>query len=227
MNKIFNKIFKNSSSILQYTLLFLPTIFATEAFASESLKQSETTSIALEKVTSVSQLKDVQPNDWAWQALQSLVDRYGCIAGKTNNTFQGNRSLTRYEFAAALNTCLSRIENLTNFSTLEQDLSILKRLQTDFAIELGKLGTQVTNLETRINNSEETQFSTTTQLRGEVLFQLGDSFGNSVEEGKNNDNSQTFLGYRTRLNFDSSFTGKDLLRTRIESLDISNLENVT
>ena len=33
------------------------------------------------QVTSVSQLSDVQPTDWAFQALQSLVERYGCIAG--------------------------------------------------------------------------------------------------------------------------------------------------
>ena len=32
------------------------------------------------QVTSVSQLSDVQPTDWAFQALQSLVERYGCIA---------------------------------------------------------------------------------------------------------------------------------------------------
>lgn len=29
------------------------------------------------QVTSVSQLSDVQPTDWAFQALQSLVERYG------------------------------------------------------------------------------------------------------------------------------------------------------
>lgn len=34
-----------------------------------------------EQVTSVSQLSDVKPTDWAFQALQSLVERYGCIAG--------------------------------------------------------------------------------------------------------------------------------------------------
>jgi Carbohydrate-selective porin, OprB family/S-layer homology domain len=227
MNKVFKQIFQKSSGIFKYTWLFFPIIFATEASSSELSRESHLSSNSLGQVTSVSQLKDVQPNDWAWQALQSLVDRYGCIQGTSNNTFQGNRSLTRYEFAAALNACLSRIENLANFSTLDRDLSILKRLQTDFAIELNKLGTQVTNLETRIDNLEETQFSTTTQLRGEVLFQLADSFGDSVEEDENDDNSQTFLGYRTRLNFDTSFTGKDLLRTRIESLDIANLEDET
>lgn len=31
------------------------------------------------QVTSVSQLSDVKTTDWAFQALQSLVERYGCI----------------------------------------------------------------------------------------------------------------------------------------------------
>ena len=63
------------------------------------------------QVTSVSQLSDVQPTDWAFQALQSLVERYGCIAGYPNGTFRGNRSATRYEMAAALNACLDQISD--------------------------------------------------------------------------------------------------------------------
>ncbi|NJO71736.1 MAG: S-layer homology domain-containing protein, partial [Oscillatoriales cyanobacterium RM1_1_9] len=46
------------------------------------------------QVTSVSQLSDVQPTDWAFQALQSLVERYGCVAGYPDGTFKGNRSLS-------------------------------------------------------------------------------------------------------------------------------------
>lgn len=67
---------------------------------------------AIAQVTSVSQLSDVQPTDWAFQALQSLVERYGCIAGYPNGTFRGNRALTRYEFAAGLNACLDRVNEL-------------------------------------------------------------------------------------------------------------------
>ena len=53
----------------------------------------------LGQVTSVSQLSDVKPTDWAFQALQSLVERYGCIAGYPDKTYRGNRAMTRYEFA--------------------------------------------------------------------------------------------------------------------------------
>ncbi|MFN7297029.1 MAG: porin, partial [Pseudanabaena sp.] len=38
-------------------------------------------SAVAQNVTSVSQLSDVRPTDWAFTALQSLVERYGCIAG--------------------------------------------------------------------------------------------------------------------------------------------------
>lgn len=44
------------------------------------------------QVISVSQLSDVQPNDWAFEALQSLVERYGCIAGYPDGTFRGKRA---------------------------------------------------------------------------------------------------------------------------------------
>jgi hypothetical protein len=47
------------------------------------------------QVTSTSQLSDVQPTDWAFVALQSLVERYGCIAGYPEGTYRGNRRMTR------------------------------------------------------------------------------------------------------------------------------------
>ena len=60
------------------------------------------------QVNSVSQLSDVKPTDWAFQALQSLVERYGCIAGYPDGTYRGNRATGRYEFAAGLNSCPGR-----------------------------------------------------------------------------------------------------------------------
>ena len=89
------------------------------------------------QVTSVSQFSDVQPTDWAFGALQSLVERYGCIAGYPNSTYRGNRALTRYEFAAGLNACLDRINELIATATSDlvrkEDLAVLQKLQTDFA----------------------------------------------------------------------------------------------
>ncbi|MEW5860313.1 MAG: iron uptake porin, partial [Cyanobacteriota bacterium] len=61
------------------------------------------TTDSMDQVTNVSQLQDVEPTDWAYEALRSLVERYGCIAGYPDGTFRGNRALSRYEFAAGLN----------------------------------------------------------------------------------------------------------------------------
>ena len=76
---------------------------STPALAIDIPAETNSAIVSLEdeaQVTSVSQLSDVQPTDWAFQALQSLVERYGCIVGYPDKTFRGNRALTRYEFAA-------------------------------------------------------------------------------------------------------------------------------
>lgn len=52
---------------------------------------SENSGDSFDQVTSISQLSDVQPTDWAFQALQSLVERYGVIAGYPDGTYRGNR----------------------------------------------------------------------------------------------------------------------------------------
>ncbi|PLZ47132.1 iron uptake porin, partial [Fischerella thermalis] len=104
---------------------------------------AETTYESLAQITSVSQLSDVQPTDWAFAALQSLVERYGCIAGYPNGTFRGNRAMTRYEFAAGLNACLDRVNELIATATAEtvqkEDLVTLQRLQEEFTAELATL----------------------------------------------------------------------------------------
>ena len=50
---------------------------------------------SLDQVTSISQFADVDPTDWAYQALANLVETYGCVAGYPNGSFRGNRAMTR------------------------------------------------------------------------------------------------------------------------------------
>ncbi len=176
-------------------------------YSSEAQNQN-----SLSQVTSVSQFSDVQPTDWAFQALQSLVERYGCIAGYPNGTYRGNRALTRYEFAAGLNACLDRVNELIATATgdlvTKQDLATLQRLQEEFSAELATLRGRVDSLEVRTAELEANQFSTTTKLVGEAIFAVTDSFGD-------NDNNNTVFQNRVRLDFQTSFTGKDVLHTRI------------
>ncbi|MEG4208077.1 iron uptake porin [Microcoleus sp. Pol7_A1] len=178
------------------------------------------------QVTSVSQLSDVRPTDWAFQALQSLVERYGCIAGYPDGTFRGNRAMTRYEFAAGLNACLDKVSELIqagsgNFATRD-DLAALQRLQEEFAAELATLRGRVDALESRTAELEANQFSTTTKLTGEAIFALSDDFGGDISVfGRDNrnlgsDNNEAVFQQRVRLNLNTSFTGRDLLLTRLQ-----------
>ncbi|MGL5807987.1 MAG: iron uptake porin, partial [Xenococcaceae cyanobacterium] len=127
---------------------------------------------SLGQITNVSQLRDVAPGDWAYEALQGLVERYGCIAGYPNGTFKGKQPLNRYEFAAGLNACLQQIERLvaSNQSVLGEDLAKIQKLSEEFQAELATLGSKVDNLESRTAFLEDHQFSTTTILNGEVIF---------------------------------------------------------
>jgi len=188
-----------------------------------------------EQVTSITQFSDVKPTDWAYQALSNLIERYGCVAGYPNGTYKGGQAMTRWEAAALLNACLDRITEVTDE---------LKRLMKEFEKELAVLKGRVDSLEAKVGELEATQFSTTTKLKGMATFVLGaNSFSGTnsnpnavaafgLGAGPNNltnanapfttANNQAALGattfnYDVRLNFDTSFTGKDLLRTTLRA----------
>jgi hypothetical protein len=179
---------------------------------------------AMSQVTSVSQFSDVQPTDWAFAALQSLVERYGCIAGYPNGTYRGNRALTRYEFAAGLNACLDRVNELIATATAElvrkEDLATLQRLQEEFSAELATLRGRVDALEARTTELEANQFSTTTKLQGQVVTVISDVLSGNRVNGEEIEDKNTTLGARARLEFVTSFTGQDTLFTRIQTNNI-------
>ncbi len=182
--------------------------------------QSLESNNSLAQVTSVSQLSDVQPTDWAFQALQSLVERYGCIAGYPDGTYRGNRALTRYEFAAGLNACLDRVNELIATASADSvnkdDIAALQRLQEEFAAELATLRGRVDSLEAVTAELEANQFSTTTTLSGIVVAAVSEIFNGDNVNGENIDDS-TILVDRARLEFNTSFTGRDLLYTLLSA----------
>ncbi len=184
-------------------------------------------------VTSVLQLSDVQPTDWAFQALQQLIERYGCIAGYPNQTFQGNRTLTRYEFATGLNACLERVRELMAQRlpevAIDEDLAIVRRLQVEFAAELVTLRGRVETLEAYTAKVEANQFSTTTKLNGEVIFSVAgvlaaddnlDTDNGGVTD--RNNHSQVTLSAQAHLELNTSFTGDDELTIALEAGNIKD-----
>jgi hypothetical protein len=184
-----------------------------------------------EQVTSINQFSDVKPTDWAYQALSNLIERYGCVAGYPNGTYKGGQAMTRYEAAALLNACLDRITEVTDE---------LKRLMAEFEKELAVLRGRVDGLEAKVGELEATQFSTTTKLQGDAVFVIGaNSFGgnqslpnpapgvpasarNAFPSNNRANAGATVFNYDVRLNFLTSFTGKDLLYTRLRSGNFAN-----
>ncbi|MBE9045731.1 carbohydrate porin [Pleurocapsales cyanobacterium LEGE 10410] len=181
------------------------------------LNAEESLSNSMGQVTNVNQLRDVAPTDWAYEALRSLVDRYGCIVGYPNQTYRGSQPLTRYEFAAGLNSCLNQIERLiaANSGASGADLETIERLSQEFAAELASLGGRVDEVESRTALLEDNAFSFTTKLVGEATFQLAEAYGDDVD-------TELVFTDKIRLQLVSSFTGQDKLFTRLTAGNIDN-----
>jgi hypothetical protein len=232
-----NKMTKLLWNVLKLSPAIAATFFAANsALAIEvneqvnSIAQLSQQANSIGQVTSVSQFSDVQPTDWAFQALQSLVERYGCIAGYPNSTYRGNRALSRFEFAAGLNACLDRVNELIATATADvitkEDLATLQRLQEEFSAELATLRGRVDALEARTGELEANQFSTTTKLKGEAIFALAGAFGDG-KAGSGDLQDNIFFADRVRLSLESSFTGKDKLQVRLNTGNITQFDTAT
>ena len=159
------------------------------------------------------------------------------LLGIPDSTYRGNRALTRYEFAAGLNACLDRVNELiatgTNNLVRKDDLIALQRLQEEFTAELASLRGRVDAVEVQTAELEANQFSTTTKLTGNVFVNItGATAGGDIKaEGETvfrtqprtspntlrrvtEDPNITLSNY-VFLNFNTSFTGKDSLVTQL------------
>lgn len=181
----------------------------------------------MSEITSVSQLEDVQPSDWAFAALQSLVERYGCIAGYPDGTYLGNRIISRYEFAAGLNTCLEKINEIianNKINTVNnEDLVQLQRLQAEFQGELQQLQERVEVVNEQTSELQTSQFSTTTRLFGQAIFSVQGTNSTDVDlfprDGVPERKAETNLTFNNsvQLTLATSFTGRDLLLTGLSA----------
>ncbi len=247
--KLINKL---SLLLFPLTLLSTTTIktLASEEIVNSSRLESANTfekinslddSDWMSQVTNVNQLRDVSPRDWAYEALRSLVEGYGCITGFPDQTYRGNQPLSRYEFAAGLSSCLDKIEQLTfSEGVTQEDLEKMQRLSQEFEAELAIISERIDDLEARTNFLEENQFSTTTKLSGDIFFNLtGAGAGDNVSvetsslnapfalrrAGRDTNNNPlvstvtndpaTTLSYYAWINLNSSFTGRDNLAVQL------------
>jgi len=153
-----------------------------------------------EAVQGISQFSDVYPTDWAYQALTNLAERHGCVVSTSGG------SMTRYEAAALLNTCLGNVSEVNDEE---------RRLLNEFSSELAVVRGRVNDLEASITGLEAGMFSTTTKLSGRTVFVTG-----AVDDAA--EGQALSFNYDTKIWLDSSFNGTDLLSTRITAGNFSD-----
>jgi len=118
------------------------------------------------------QFKDVEPNHWAYQAMESLRAK-GIVIGYPDGYFRGRRTLTRYEFAVALDRALNQIPapgtgpagpageagaagpageaGPAGKDYDPAELDALKKLSKEFKDELGSLGNSVNAVNAKLD----------------------------------------------------------------------------
>ena len=109
-------------------------------------------------------------------------------------------------------------------SISQQDLDRLKGLIQSFNAELQGIDSRVQALDDSVTKLKAQAFSTTTKLNGEAIFSISGYGGNGTAVGTNSRNT-TIFGDRIRLNLDTSFTGKDRLRTRLQSRNLTQFDS--
>jgi Carbohydrate-selective porin, OprB family/S-layer homology domain len=167
----------------------------------------------MQSIPTVETLSDVQPNDWAYQYVKTLNERYNLLIGDPDGKFRGNEPLTRYEFAIVLAQVLQRVEIFRDqereeLNALQRLLDSYRAAMSDLRIRLG--GTQDAQnirggLEERTDRLAQQVVSPTTKLQTQIVQTL--AAGSRA--------NPTVLS-RVRLNLRTSFQGSDQLVTQFE-----------
>ncbi len=151
------------------------------------------------------QALEVKPGDWQYTALQGVASKYGC------ETNLNSKTVSTVDFARGLNNCLVKLEPmLANqpSSVNSEDLEVIKRLTQEFRAQLSEIDNRLNQSDKKIAQAQANQFSTTTKLKGEAIFNVTGAVTGGDPNG-------TIFGNRVRLLFETSFSGKDKLWTRL------------
>jgi hypothetical protein len=186
---------------------------------------SEKFSDLSESTPSVQALSNLYPTDWQYLQFQRLAERY-LVPSRIMEQMRQQSAVSRQEFAVALASLLDHfVKQKQPLSRGEKD--ILQSLQRNFSAELALLAQRTDRLTNNLENLEKTQFSTVTQLQGEVLFATFGIGGDPVDDNPDIGDRRITFGYRARLNLNTSFTGRDRLRLRLQASSTGDVDDAT
>lgn len=126
-------------------------------------------------VVAVNELSDIEGDEWAYKAVQELVEKYDVLEGYPDGTYMGKKPSTRFELAAAVYDLATYFSD--EIALDRDDLSKLAKLLDEFSSDIKaiqgrveQLETKVTAVETKTNTLEEK----TTALEGQVAQQTAE-----------------------------------------------------
>lgn len=154
---------RNIFSLIALILLTLnPWIFC----CAQAAKQKDASVVAINELT------DIEGNEWAYKAVQALVEKYDVLEGYPDGTYKGKKPTTRFELAAAVYDLATYFSDEVALD--REDLAKLAKLLDEFSGEIkalqGKvdaLETKVTGIDTKVNTLD----TRTTTLEGKVAAQ--------------------------------------------------------
>lgn len=156
-------------------------------------------------ITSIDELSDVDREDWAYDALMDLVEKYNVIEGYPDRTFKGPQAASRYELAAALNALIRQvgrdIARLGAEKADKKDLAMIAKLQEEFKVELKAVQARIAALEERAakieakNEEQDTRLTHLEKLKihGDVVV------GGFADIGGRGANGTPFAGQGSTL----------------------------
>jgi hypothetical protein len=192
-----------SPTVLGITLLLATGVMAEPKSKSAQISGSSAPLVAANDIEIISD--EVKPGSWQYTALQGMADKYGC------NANLNDKAVSQVDFARGLNACLGKVEPMLAkqpSSVTTEDLTVLKKLTQEFRAQLSEVDNRINQSDRRIAQAQGNQFSTTTKLKGEAIFNVTGAVTGA-------DPNNTVFGNRVRLLFESSFSGKDKLWTRL------------
>lgn len=136
---------------------------------SEQMAQAQAARQKDASVVAVNELSDIEGDEWAYKAVQELVEKYDVLEGYPDGTYRGKKPTTRFELAAAVYDLATYFSD--EISLDRDDLSKLAKLMDEFSNDIKAIQGRVDQLETKVTavESKTTVLETETNaLKGQL-----------------------------------------------------------